>query len=761
LRKESVTILFILLSSVIFLGGLSSLGHAQNDAKVAVDPSSVANLGDTSGSVTFRVNLTDSPSIDGFQVSLAYNASVLHATSLSYAGNVLGSGAQILIDCIDGIAQPGSSQCLITDSIGVVTLALYTLGSGTTVSPTNGALFSVSFSIVGLGLSQLHLFGVQLINGVTLTNIPTANFDGYFTNSDCPRGSGVLCSPPIADFTVSPSKLFAKAPVIFNASTSIATNAGAGIRLYLWVWLAGDPIGTSSNSLETSNQITSHIFLLPGNFSVTLTVTDSFGSAASKTITVTVIEPPDFTIESKSSHLIEVIAGRATSREILVSSMAGFSGSINFTLDVSLHNVSPNVTISLSVSQSAVRSGGTNSTLLLVSADKNSVEGAADALVTGKSGSLSHSISFLVYVIRPTVSFSCDPISDAFCGLFFVSPGGSISLPIFLFGYFGFQGTVNLQPISSTFVSIVWSQPTVALDTNGTNTVRVTILTKPQIPLGFTSISLGGTSPNGSIDFVRLGLFIGNPPLPPDISNVAPSSIRLRAGQNTTFQASIRSLNGFAGQVDFGAGAFPFSSASNLQVYPPSGFVSFINLAANQTVSINLVLSANALTAPGNYTVVTYAFASVGVPGSPFCCPTDRITTTIVTVLPPVDPPIFVQFHWKHVLSYPEQATSTGQDFTWGIYNPNNSTTLYLDVSITGFSQTGDEAFNVDSGLVSLLPGQTITNLHLVQTFGPSEIGAKFYFDTIIRWGVSQDKLNFSNSSTETPISGSFTFKPM
>jgi len=297
------------------------------------------------------------------------------------------------------------------------------------------------------------------------------------------------------------------------------------------------------------------------------------------------------------------------------------------------------------------------------------------------------------------------------------------------------------------------------MDANGTGTLRVTILTKPQFPIGLSPIYLTGTSQNGTVVPLLIDLFVEYPPLPPDIGTSAPSSVTLRSGQNATFQASVSSVNGFAGNVNFAAGPFPLFPRGNIQLYTSSGFPGSFSLAANQTVSINMLLSTDALTVPGNYTIWTDASALVALPGRPTCCPVDLVTITTVTVLPPADPPIFVQFHWKHVLSYLKQATYTSQDFAWGVSNPNNSTTLYLDVSITGFSQNGVETFSVDSGLLTLLPGQTVTNLHLVQRFGQLDSGSTFYFNTIVRWGISRDTLNLSNSSAEALISGSFTIK--
>jgi hypothetical protein len=756
-NSKTLLALFVVTLIAFPLALTVPLARGQNSALISVNPSNISDFSQIPGSqLSFSIDLLDSPAISGFQVFLSYNYSVLRATGIDYANNVLGSSVSVPVDCVGFIGR-----CLGGNNANTIELVEVIQGSGTTPSPTNGLLFTVNFNVTGKGLSYLHILSAMLGNGGSA--VPVSTSDGYFTNMDCPTGRGVFCTPPIPNFTVSPSTLYAGSPGTFDASTSIATDSGAKIQEYLWNWGASDPHGFSGGTLETSDPIASNTFALPGNFSVTLTVTDTFGSAASKTITVTVIKPPvppDFTVGILSNFPQDVIAGRSISLPVLVSSVAGFTGSVNLTVAVlPVFESSPNVTASLSIDQLSVQSGGTNSTILRVSADKNSVHGEAYVMVTGTSGNLRHSSSLLVGVVRPIVYLSCLPIPDSDCGFVFVSPGANVSLPIFLFGYFGFQGSVNLPSTSGTFGSVLWSQSSLMLDANGTGTLRVTILTKPQVPLGLSPIYLAGTSQNGTVVPVLIDLFVVNPPLPPDIGIGAPSSITLRAGQNATFQASVSSVNGFVGNVNFATGPFPLFPRGNIQLYAPSGFPGFFSLAANQTVSINMLLSTDSLTIPGNYTIWTDASALVALLGRPTCCPVDLVTITTVIVLPPADPPIFVQFHWKHVLSYLKQATSTNQDFAWGISNSNNSTTLYLDVSVTGFSQNGVETFNVDSGLLTLLPGQTVTNLHLIQGFGQSDSGSTFYFNTVVRWGISRDILNLSNSSAEGPISGSFTIK--
>jgi PKD repeat protein len=117
--------------------------------------------------------------------------------------------------------------------------------------------------------------------------IPLITEDGYFSNRYC--GDNILCTPPVADFTFSPSVPFADTVVTFDASSSRATNANAQAKSYFWVW--GDaliPTGPLSSSVAT------HTFMIVGNYSVTLTITDSYDISWSieRTVPVRVIFPP-------------------------------------------------------------------------------------------------------------------------------------------------------------------------------------------------------------------------------------------------------------------------------------------------------------------------------------------------------------------------------------------------------------------------------------------------------------------------------------
>ena len=259
--------------------------HADTNTLISIDPPRIAGLTLTSGTVTFHVNMTNAPSINQFYVAVAYNSQVLGNPSIDYSTNVLGSNSQVFLECIDGRQIAGIAiKCNDWDKKGVVSLSLFLFSTSTT-APTTGRLFQITFNINGVGFSQLHILRVFIGTGKpgVSTTAPYLPFDGYFTNMDCPTGSGTLCTPPIPTFTYAPGLPTVDHLTNFNASSSKVTNSQGSLVRYLWEW--GDP----SSPDFTSDSLFSHRFTGACNCSVTLTVTDNYNVAASVTLVVQVI----------------------------------------------------------------------------------------------------------------------------------------------------------------------------------------------------------------------------------------------------------------------------------------------------------------------------------------------------------------------------------------------------------------------------------------------------------------------------------------
>jgi hypothetical protein len=259
---------------------------------IAVDPPNNASFQLQQGSfVTFKANITNSCPITGFSVSLKYNSKVLKFSSLdqpakvsgSYSGSVLGSQAQAQRICIDN--APIEGVCQDFDGFGIVSVALYLLAAQPTPDPTSGLLFQVTFQVVAVGYSQLHFLGQSVLsNAVTGSSVGFLPSDGYFTNESCPVSSSRLCTPPIVNFVSNSIPLYLNRPATFNSTGSRCTNQGCNIQSRTWEW--GDTTLVQVNNVTT---IVHNYSEHARPYTPTLTIEDSYGVLASKTILVNVI----------------------------------------------------------------------------------------------------------------------------------------------------------------------------------------------------------------------------------------------------------------------------------------------------------------------------------------------------------------------------------------------------------------------------------------------------------------------------------------
>ena len=114
-----------------------------------------------------------------------------------------------------------------------------------------------------------------------------------------------ITKPPFAAFTYSPLHPRAGQDVVFNASESRPN--GGYIVGYFWDFL-------DNVTENTSDPIVAHVYDIFGNYSVTLTVTDSEGETAVAIRRLTVIAPPkaDFFFEPLQPHVFDLITFNAS-----------------------------------------------------------------------------------------------------------------------------------------------------------------------------------------------------------------------------------------------------------------------------------------------------------------------------------------------------------------------------------------------------------------------------------------------------------------
>jgi hypothetical protein len=225
--------------------------------------------------VNVSLNLAAGESVNAFDVRINYTSpyKVLAAVSIDNSIGLFNPlSPQVLIACIDDIPQ-GSSQCGPNDAKGQVDFSEGVLGSGLS-GPAQGVLFTVVFEVVGIGNST---FAVDTANFADPNPdasdpapsgfahyIPVLRDDGIFAN----EGVVAFFNYQPADTSVSPS-ILPNEKVVFNAAGSfVPGNSSDLIRLYSWNFGDETPIQVNQTA------VVEHRFNRPGNYTVSLTVSD-------------------------------------------------------------------------------------------------------------------------------------------------------------------------------------------------------------------------------------------------------------------------------------------------------------------------------------------------------------------------------------------------------------------------------------------------------------------------------------------------------
>lgn len=267
-------------ASIVFV----PIAHAQGATTVSLNPAGVAADSYIPGStISVQVNVTNSQPYAGFEVGLHYNNSILQVSGLDYSGNIFGNDVLLASECADAHDVFGSGNpCnpdLTYDAVGVVSLVLLTNSGYNTPTP-NGKLFTVNFSVLNYGFSALHFVKAVLESAPNGSSLPVATTDGYFTNVNC---DGTLCLPPIVALS-GPQRVIVGIPVTFDGSRSKSQNQNGVITKYFWVWRNGFNIMYQNTTSPTAT----HTFRNIGQWTVTLTVQDNYGTSAIETLAINV-----------------------------------------------------------------------------------------------------------------------------------------------------------------------------------------------------------------------------------------------------------------------------------------------------------------------------------------------------------------------------------------------------------------------------------------------------------------------------------------
>src|SRR5256886_45077 len=282
---------------------------------------------------------------------------------------------------------------------------------GTGYCPLNGSSESCLYAVWAGPVAKTSFSSSRLYNHYSLTKTIEINWNlAALTSNDA--GATAMTeffnpTSPAPDFSISSVTI---SPGSSNAST-ISLKSLGGFADTITLSTASSPPGPtlslSSTSVTLSSGGTGTTTLTIStqsstpNGDYTVTVTGASGSLSHSTsVLVSVRTTPDFSIAANPTS-ITLQPGGTSSSSITVSSLNSFSGTVTLTDSISPVTSNPPA-ISLSSNSLTLSSGGSAGSTLSITTTSSTTPGSYVIVVTGTSGSLSHSVSVSLTVAQQT-----------------------------------------------------------------------------------------------------------------------------------------------------------------------------------------------------------------------------------------------------------------------------------------------------------------------------------------------------------------------
>jgi hypothetical protein len=256
-------LLLVALSSTQFFHTALAQTSGQTVLYVSPASSSVNFTRTQSVSVNVDLNLSRTDSIAGYDIYMSYNDTLLNATSITPGNLFPPSERDNATYCINDLGY----NCSGLDGPGVVHLANDYI-PGALSGPMSWTVFTVQFSVLGIGHSFLQLFNDTIYGPLQPSgNVPVVThltWHGVFSDDGLQ-----------AFFNVAPAVLIVNNPVYFDASPTFnPQNLSASYRSALsYSWDFGDH--------QTGSGVTaSETYPTAGTYTVNLFVADPTGATS-------------------------------------------------------------------------------------------------------------------------------------------------------------------------------------------------------------------------------------------------------------------------------------------------------------------------------------------------------------------------------------------------------------------------------------------------------------------------------------------------
>jgi len=351
-------------------------------------------------------NVVSSQAFNGFDISVRVDPAILNATGFNLGGNAFqraGGTVSIVTECING--HPITGNCRSQDGPGVATVAV----TSNVLVTGSGHLYNISYHVLGSGTTPVAYQSgctgtsndsacVTLVN--TNTIVPENLQGATFTSGDF----SLVTTPSSQAVTPGSSTSFTVTVTSMNGFTGnvrlgavVSPVVSQGPMTSLNPTLVNLP---TNGSQATSTLTVSTTSSTPtGTFTIFATGTSCSGCGPSHSYGVTlVVRQPDFSISANPGSQ-NVVRGSTATFMVTVTSLS-FTGIVNLTATVS-PTVRKGPTTSLSPTSVSLVSDGSATSILTVSTSRSTPQGILYTItVTGASGSIRHSASVTLIVIK-------------------------------------------------------------------------------------------------------------------------------------------------------------------------------------------------------------------------------------------------------------------------------------------------------------------------------------------------------------------------
>ena len=372
---------------------LSATG-VPNGTTVSFNPNPIAAPGN--GSSTMTINVGANTAVGTYPVTVTGNGGgIQHSTTVTLTVTVPPDYSISANPAAVSVAQGSLGTSTITTTISggfnsAINLSATGVPNGTTVSFNPNPI-----AAPGNGSSTMTI------------NVGANTAVGTYPITVTGNGGGIQHSTTVTltvtvppDYSISANPAAVSVAQGSQGTSTITTTISGGFNSAINLSAAGVPNGTTVSF--NPNPIAA-----PGNGSSTMTINVGANTAVgtypitvtgngggiqhSTTVTLTVTDPPDFTI-SVSPMALSLLQGSQGTSTITTTISGGFNSAIN----LSTSGV-PNGTI-VSFSPNPIPAPGAGSSTMTIMVGMNTLQGTYPIVITGSGGGIQHSVTFTLIV---------------------------------------------------------------------------------------------------------------------------------------------------------------------------------------------------------------------------------------------------------------------------------------------------------------------------------------------------------------------------